>query len=73
MVMSHLDRTIFDDSKLLELARRGCYLEYDFFGLECSNHEVSIGLIPRHARKGPGLVLKPAGNQSHAKGGLISN
>lgn len=39
-VMSHLDRTIVDDQKLLELAKRGCYLEYDLFGIECSHYQV---------------------------------
>ena len=39
-VMSHLDRTILDDQKLLELAKRGCYLEYDLFGIECSHYQV---------------------------------
>lgn len=38
--MSHLDRTIFDDKKLLEFAQRGCYLEYDLFGIECSHYQV---------------------------------
>ncbi|XP_025072608.1 phosphotriesterase-related protein isoform X2 [Alligator sinensis] len=33
-VMSHLDRTIFDEKKLLEFAKLGCYLEYDLFGTE---------------------------------------
>ncbi|XP_062839863.1 phosphotriesterase-related protein isoform X3 [Anolis carolinensis] len=33
-VMSHLDRTIFDEKKLLEFAQLGCYLEYDLFGTE---------------------------------------
>ncbi|XP_042328374.1 phosphotriesterase-related protein isoform X2 [Sceloporus undulatus] len=33
-VMSHMDRTIFDEKKLLEFARLGCYLEYDLFGTE---------------------------------------
>ncbi|XP_073190215.1 N-acetyltaurine hydrolase isoform X2 [Lepidochelys kempii] len=33
-VMSHLDRTIFDEKKLLEFAELGCYLEYDLFGTE---------------------------------------
>ena len=40
-VMSHLDRTIFDDEVLLKFAERGCYLEYDLFGLECSHYQVS--------------------------------
>ncbi|KAL8165126.1 UNVERIFIED_CONTAM: hypothetical protein K2H54_030020 [Gekko kuhli] len=33
-VMSHMDRTIFDEKKLLEFAKLGCYLEYDLFGTE---------------------------------------
>ena len=40
-VMSHIDRTIFDDTKLLEFARRGCYVEFDLFGVECSHYQVS--------------------------------
>lgn len=40
-VMSHLDRTIFDEEVLLKFAKRGCYLEYDLFGLECSHYQVS--------------------------------
>ena len=39
-VMSHLDRTIYDDRRLLEFAKRGCYLEYDMFGIECSHYQV---------------------------------
>lgn len=38
-VMSHLDRTVFDRSKLLELASTGIYLEYDFFGIELSYYQ----------------------------------
>ena len=40
-VMSHLDRTVFTEQDLLEVARRGCYLEYDLFGMECSHYQVS--------------------------------
>ena len=40
-VMAHLDRTIFDEEVLLKFAERGCYLEYDLFGLECSHYQVS--------------------------------
>lgn len=43
-VISHLDRTITDDDVLLKLAKRGCYLEYDMFGNECSNYQVSSPL-----------------------------
>ncbi|XP_030055487.1 N-acetyltaurine hydrolase isoform X2 [Microcaecilia unicolor] len=37
-VMSHLDRTIFDENTLLEFATLGCYLEYDLFGTELLNY-----------------------------------
>ncbi|XP_074642034.1 N-acetyltaurine hydrolase-like [Tubulanus polymorphus] len=36
--MSHLDRTIADNEKLIELAETGCYLEYDLFGIEVSKY-----------------------------------
>ena len=39
-VMSHMDRSIFDCQRLLEFAKRGCYLEYDLFGIECSHYQV---------------------------------
>lgn len=39
-VMSHLDRTFFDDKVVLEFAQHGCFLEYDFFGIECSHYPV---------------------------------
>ena len=41
-VIAHLDRTIFDNQNLLELAKRGCYLEYDLFGTECSHVQVCL-------------------------------
>lgn len=37
-VMSHLDRTIFDEGELLEFAKLGSYLEYDLFGMETLNY-----------------------------------
>jgi len=30
--MGHMERTGLDQRRLFELARRGCYLEYDWFG-----------------------------------------
>jgi len=38
-VMSHLDRTIFDNKMLIELAETGCYLEYDLFGTQMINYQ----------------------------------
>ncbi|XP_067869381.1 phosphotriesterase-related protein [Heterodontus francisci] len=37
-VMSHLDRSILDQDKLLEFAKLGSYLEYDLFGIEMLNY-----------------------------------
>ena len=39
-VMSHLDRTLQDEDKLLEFALLGCIMEYDLFGMECSHYQV---------------------------------
>lgn len=33
-IMSHIDRTIFDNDTLDRLAETGCYIEYDLFGQE---------------------------------------
>ena len=32
VIMGHMERTGLDQRRLLELAQRGCYLEYDWFG-----------------------------------------
>jgi phosphotriesterase-related protein len=36
LIISHIDRTIFDDSELLKLADTGCVIEFDLFGQEQS-------------------------------------
>ncbi|KAM8838742.1 N-acetyltaurine hydrolase [Synchiropus picturatus] len=41
-VMSHLDRTLFQDGELLEFARLGSYLEYDLFGTEMLNYPYNL-------------------------------
>lgn len=43
-VMSHLDRTIFDEKKLLEFAALGSYLEYDLFGTEMLNYQFNTAV-----------------------------
>ena len=35
-VISHVDRTVFDDDRLLRLADSGCVVEFDLFGQESS-------------------------------------
>ena len=46
-VMSHLDRTIYDYDGLIELAKTGCILEHDFFGIEVSlyQHNPSVDFL----------------------------
>lgn len=39
-VMSHLDRTLLDDEKLLEFSNIGCYCQLDLFGTEVSWYQV---------------------------------
>jgi phosphotriesterase-related protein len=41
VVIAHMDRTIHDMDTVLRLARRGCYLEWDFFGWEISQFSMS--------------------------------
>ena len=41
-VMSHLDRTLQNETKLLEFAKLGCIMEYDLFGIECSHYQVQM-------------------------------
>lgn len=41
-VMSHLDRTLFDNGELLEFAKLGSYLEYDLFGVEMLNYPFNL-------------------------------
>lgn len=35
-ILSHIDRTIFDEGRLLKLAETGCVIEFDLFGQEQS-------------------------------------
>ena len=51
VIMGHLDRTVGDINGVLELARRGCYLEYDLFGWESSNYPLSDMDMPNDAQR----------------------
>ena len=46
VIISHIDRTIFDEDKLFKLADTGCVIEFDLFGMENSyykwNEEVDL-------------------------------
>lgn len=40
LIMSHIDRTIFDNERLLRLAATGCVLEFDLFGQEHTHYSL---------------------------------
>ena len=51
VIMGHLERTVPDVEMVVELARRGCYLEYDLFGWESSNYPLSPVDMPNDAQR----------------------
>ena len=51
VVIGHLDRTVFDVDTLLDLAQRGCYMEWDFFGWETSNFSLSDRDLPNDGQR----------------------
>ncbi len=51
-VITHLDATVTTDTKLLELAGRGCYLNRTFFGKECSHDQSKRSFdVPNDAQR----------------------
>ena len=52
----HIDRTIFDETRLLRLADAGCVLEFDLFGIETTYYPLNAidmpndGVRLRHLR-----------------------
>ena len=46
VVIDHIDRTYFDDGEVVALARRGCIVEFDFFGIETSNYWMGVADLP---------------------------
>ena len=49
VIISHIDRTIFDDSRLLRLADTGVVLEFDLFGTEQSYYRLADIDMPNDA------------------------
>ncbi|CAG9788269.1 unnamed protein product [Diatraea saccharalis] len=41
-VMSHLDRTLMEDEKLLEFSELGTYCQFDLFGVEVSYYQLNV-------------------------------
>lgn len=50
-VMSHIDRTLFDQEDMIALARTGCCLEFDLFGQESSFYPLSPIDMPNDATR----------------------
>jgi phosphotriesterase-related protein len=48
-IISHIDRTIFDEARLLRLADSGCVIELDLFGQESSFYPLSDIDMPNDA------------------------
>lgn len=47
VVIDHMDRTYEgDDGEVVALARRGCVVEYDFFGIETSKYWMGVADLP---------------------------
>ena len=49
VIISHIDRTIFDESELLKLADTGCVIEFDLFGQEQSFYRLADIDMPNDA------------------------
>jgi len=48
-IIDHLDRTLFERDDYFELAKTGCYVELDLFGLETSYYPVAEVYLPNDA------------------------
>lgn len=51
VIMSHIDRTLFDLGSMLRLAESGCYLEFDLFGQESSYYPLADIDMPNDATR----------------------
>jgi phosphotriesterase-related protein len=50
-IICHIDRTLFDSASILELAKTGCYLEFDLFGQESSFYPIAPIDMPNDAMR----------------------
>ena len=52
LIISHIDRTIFDDERLFRLADSGCVIELDLFGQEQSHYPLNLKIdLPNDAER----------------------
>jgi phosphotriesterase-related protein len=50
-IISHIDRTLFDQQSMVQLAELGCYLGFDLFGHEISYYRPSPIDMPNDAKR----------------------
>jgi len=70
-IIDHLDRTIFEAADYLELARTGCYLELDLFGMESSFYPLADVDIPNDAMRVK--IMRMLADNGHLSQILISH
>ena len=51
VIMGHVDRTVLNMHMIVDLARRGCYIEFDVFGRETSYYPLSDVDMPNDAQR----------------------
>lgn len=51
LIISHIDRTLFDAGSVLRLADTGCIVEYDFFGIESSYYPFADVDLPNDGQR----------------------
>lgn len=51
LIISHIDRTLFDAETVLRLADTGCVVEYDFFGIESSYYPFADVDLPNDGQR----------------------
>ncbi|PZC44181.1 MAG: phosphotriesterase-related protein [Chloroflexi bacterium] len=51
VIMGHLDRTVFSDDTTIEIAKSGCYMEYDLFGNESSHYPLPGTYMPNDEQR----------------------
>ncbi|MFM0174796.1 phosphotriesterase family protein [Paraburkholderia sediminicola] len=71
VIISHIDRTIFDENRLFELADSGCVIEFDLFGWEQSAYPMSDIDMPNDA--GRLRMVRALLDRGHAEQVLISH
>jgi len=71
VIISHVDRTIFDDERLFRLADSGCVIEFDLFGWEQAAYPMSDIDMPNDG--GRLRMVKALMDRGHSSQVLVSH